>query len=349
MPIAFDPVQQLQRTGLLVSNGVVWFGFGSHAGIEPYHGWLFAYDANTLAQLGSFVTTPSGRQGGIWMGGEGPSTVDDGDIYVSSGNGTWNGVDNWADSLLKMRLDGATLRIADFFTPYNQADLDRLDLDLGSTGVLLIPDAHVLGGTARHLAVIAGKQGKLYLVDRDALGGFHADGDHVLQTVGITAYNIDGSAVWFDDGVTPRVYIWGTNAALDALRLTDAPDGSFLVEDSTSTVPSTKGLPGGMLAVSANGTSGGIVWANHPWAPTDGGPANAIQQIVPGVLRAFDATDVSVELWNNRADPNAPAESVGDFAKFCPPTVANGKVYFPEWSQTPDEAPGRVVVFGLLP
>lgn len=348
-PIAFDPVQQMQRTGLLLANGVLWFGLASHGGLEPYHGWLFTYDARTLAKLGSFLTTPTGRQGGIWMGGEGPSTDGEGDVFVSTGNGTWDGVDNWADSVLRMRLGASGPSIVDSFTPFNQKELEHDDLDLGSTGVLLVPGVHTLGGVDRRLAVIAGKQGQMYLLDRDDLGGFHAEADHVLQRVGITAYNVDGSAVWFDDGVHPRLYIWGSNVPLDSFVLHDAPDGRFLVEDAVSTVPSTRGLPGGMLAISANGTAGGIVWANHPWSPVDGGDGNAITKVVPGVLRAFDATDVGVELWNNRANRSAPRDSVGDFAKFCPPVVANGKVYFAAWSQTPGEPPGRVIVYGVRP
>src|SRR6185312_1915856 len=348
-PIVFDPVQQLQRTALLLSDGVLYFAFASHGGLEPYHGWMFAYDPKTLAQLASFITTTAGRQGGIWMGGEGPSSTGDGDFFFTSGNGTWNGRDNWADSLLRMRLVDGRLTFVDFFTPYNQADLDELDLDLGSTGVLLVPGTHTLAGVDRRLAVIAGKQGNLYLLDRDALGGFHPEGDHVLQTVPITAWNIDGSAVYFDDGIQPRVYIWGASANLDAFALSDSPSGRYLTLDSASRAPFVPGLPGGMLAVSANGTSGGIVWANHPWSPAAGGEANAITQVVPGVLRAFDATDVRVELWNNRADRTAPADSVGDFAKFCPPTIANGKVYYAAWSQKPGEPPGRVIVFGIKP
>lgn len=354
-PIVFDPVQELQRTALLLSNGVLYFAFASHGGIEPYHGWMFAYDATTLAQLDRFVTTPSGRQGGIWMGGEGPSSGE-GDLFFTTGNGTWNGRDDWADSLLRMRLADGRLRIVDFFTPYNQAELERRDLDLGSTGVLLVPGTHTLAGAERRLAVIAGKQGNLYLLDRDALGGFHAEGDHVLQTVPITNWNIDGSAVYFDDGLQPRIYVWGASsdrkgvsADLDAFALTDSPTGMYLTLDSASRVPFVRGLPGGMLAVSANGTSDGIVWANHPWSPVAGGEANAITHVVPGVLRAFDATNVGEELWNNRADATAPADSVGDFAKFCPPTIANGKVYFAAWSQKPGEPPGRVIVFGVKP
>jgi hypothetical protein len=346
-PIPFVPTKQHARAALLLSNGVLYTGYASIGGIDPYHGWLFAFDAATLTELGVFVTTPGGRQGGIWMGGEGPSTVDDGNIFVSTGNGEWNGVDRWADSLLKLQLTNTgRFAIVDSFTPHNQADLDRLDLDLGSTGVLLIPGMHTIGGMSKNLAVIAGKQGKMYLLDRDNLGGFNPAGDEVLQTLNITSWNIDGSAVWFDDGLDGRVYIWGANATLSSFILADSSTGNFLTNDTNALVPLIKGLPGGMLSISANGTTGGILWANHPWSP-DGSDANAITMVVPGVLRAFDASDVTNELWNNRDDPRMTADSVGDFAKFCPPTIANGKVYFAAWHKGAD-APGSVIVYGLV-
>ena len=169
------------------------------------------------------------------------------------------------------------------------------------------------------------------------------------ERLGVTTSFIYGAAVYFDDGTVPRLYIWPSEANLDLLELTDSTSGGYLNLASASVVPRTTGLPGGILSVSANGLGGGVVWANHPWSPVDGGDANAFSKIVPGVLRAFDARDVSVELWNNRGALDATADSVGSFAKFCPPTVVNGKVYFAAWRPENPDASGAVLVFGARP
>ena len=347
-PPAFVPRQALQRAALLLADGVLYVAFASHQGLEPYHGWLFAYDAQTLTRRASFTTTPSALDGSIWMAGQGPSVDQAGYLYVTTGNGSYDGRDNFADSLLKLALEGDHFVIVDSFTPFNQAELQARDLDLGSMGPLLIPGSHVLAGQPRHLVLIGSKQGRLYLVDRDRLGGFHADGDQVLARLTVSSSFIYGGATYFDDGTTVRLYVWPSEADLDLFELSDSSSGDFLRLTGTSTVPSTTGLPGGFLSLSANGLDGGIVWANHPWSPLPGGDASAIVRIVPGVLRAFDARDPTVELWNNRADPNAPAQAFGHFAKFCPPTIANGKVYFAAWHPDDASAPGAVIVYGKL-
>ena len=347
-PIPFTTSDHLQRSGLLLANGVIYIAFASHADHEPYHGWVLAYDAATLTPRASFVDTPTGDEGGIWMSGQAPAVDENGHIYLSTGNGTFDGGANFGDSVLALALDGNALTIADWFTPHNQAELQALDLDLGSMGLILIPGSHTLGGVDRHLLAAGDKQGLLYLLDRDRLGGYHPNGDQVLQTLTLSAKYIDGGPVWFDDGTRPKLYVYPSEADLQALALADSPDGSYLTPASTGTVPRTKGLPGGFLALSANGISDGIVWANHPWSADPDGDANAITKVVPGVLRAFDAEDVSVELWNNRADPSAPADAVGNFAKFCPPIIANGKVYLAAWQDDP-EAPAKVIVYGKLP
>jgi hypothetical protein len=207
----------------------------------------------------------------------------------------------------------------------------------------------MIGGTARRLLLVGGKQGLIYLLDRDDLGGYHPDGDRILEKLSISSYFIFGGATYFDDGMAVGLNVWAANANLDQFILTDSANGDYLALVAQSTVPTTKGIPGGFLSLSANGIDGGLLWANHPWSPVDGADASAFAHPVPGVLRAFDVRDVSVELWNNRADPNAPAESVGYFAKFCAPTIANGKVYYPVWHPDDDTAPAAVVGYGKLP
>ena len=350
-PVPFVASDHLQRAALLLAGGALYIAFASHADHDPYHGWVLVQDAATLAPIAAFVDTPTGEEGGIWMSGQGPAVDEEGRVFLSTGNGTFDGDRggaNFGDSVLALSLGTDTLAVADSFTPFNQADLQARDLDLGSMGPLVVPGHHQLRGHDRRLLVIGGKEGKLYLLDRDDLGGFSAGGDRVLQTLTLSRNYIMGGPVWFDDGAQERLYVWAADAPLTALTLADASDGRFLRTTASDTVPATTGLPGGLLSLSADGTNGGIVWANHPWSPDDNGDGNAIEKVVPGVLRAFDASDVSVELWNNRADDSAPAESRGDFAKFCPPTVANGKVYFAAWHKGAD-APGSVIVYGLVP
>jgi hypothetical protein len=328
---------------------MLYIAFASHAGLEPYHGWLFAYDTATLTQRAALDITPSALDGSIWMSGAGPAVDEDGFIYVTTGNGSFDGRDNFADSLLKLSFDGDHFALVDSFTPYNQAVLQAKDLDLGSMGPLLVPGRHSIGGQPRRLVLIGGKQGRIYLVDRDALGGYHTDSDNVLEALAVTKSFNYGSGVYFDDGSTARLYVWPSEADLNAFAISDSNSGNYLAPAGKGTVPRTKGFPGGFLSVSANGTEGGIVWANHPWSPVDGGDASAIVHIVPGVLYAFDARDPSVELWSNRLDPNAPIYTYGHFAKFCPPTIANGKVYFPVWHADDPTSLGGVLVYGKLP
>src|SRR6185503_2413327 len=183
---AFVPRQALQRSALLLTNGMLYIAFASHQGLEPYHGWLFAYDTATLSQRGAFTTTPSALDGSIWMSGSGPAVDENGFIYVTSGNGSFDGRDNWADSLLKVSYDGDHVAIVDSFAPYNQAELQAKGLDLGSMSPHLTPGRHSIARQLRRLVLIGGKEGRLYLVDRDQLGGFHADGDYVPERLSVT-------------------------------------------------------------------------------------------------------------------------------------------------------------------
>jgi outer membrane protein assembly factor BamB len=347
--VPFVARDHLQRAALLLAGDVVYTAFASHADRDPYHGWLFANDAGTLATRAVFVDTPSGDEGGIWMAGQGPAADELGTVYLSTGNGTFDGVANLGDSVLALTLGGSGFAVVDSFTPGNQAALQAADLDLGSMGPLLVPGKQMLGGRQRHLVVAGGKEGVLYLLDRDRLGSYDAAGDHVLQKLSVTRQEILGSPVWLDDGTRRRLFLWPEETNLTALTLADDPAGNYLKPSDASTVASTLGTPGGFLSLSANGRDGAVIWANHPWSPDGNGAASAVEHIVPGVLRAFDANDLSVELWDNRADPAAPAESVGDFAKFCPPTIANGRVYFAAWRRDDVAAPGVVLVFGRLP
>jgi hypothetical protein len=261
-----------------------------------------------------------------------------GNLYVSVGNGTvGNNGDptdpvNRGESFIKLTPSGGTLNVASWFTPFDFQYLDDQDFDLGSAGILLIPNTT--------LALSGGKQGILYLVNRDNMGGWSegAADTNVLQSFQVASgtHEIMGSPVWWDGPSASYAYVWVSDA--DCLRQYKFnPKTSRL---SLPAVAASKGLtapgePGGILSVSANGKKSGtgIIWVSHEV----GGDAN--QSVVLGILRAFNAQNVSTELWNS--EQNSPRDSVGLFAKFVPPTVANGKVYLATFSN-------RLNVYGLL-
>jgi hypothetical protein len=337
--LTFDPQKQNQRSALSLIDGVLYFAWASHCDWGPYHGWVAGYDATTLQQVVLYNDTPNGSNGGIWMSGQGIAADTNGNLFLSVGNGTvgYNGnprdVINRGESFLKLTRAGTNLTVASWFTPNNYSSLDGTDSDLGSAGILLIPNTT--------LALSGGKQGVLYLVNRDNMGGlsFTTSDTNVIQSFRVAsgAHQILGSPVWWDGPDGSYGYIWVS--ASDFLRQYkfDPASGKFLLPNyAQSTTAAPGGTPGGILSISANGTNAGsgIVWASHQL----GGSAN--QAVRPGILRAFNAQNVTNELWNSELV--SARDSVGNFAKFCPPTVANGKVYLATFS-------GRLDVYGLLP
>jgi hypothetical protein len=338
--ITFDPLLQNQRSSLALVNGVVYIAWTSHCDTEPYHGWLLGYSATNLQQLYVYCSTPDGSEGGIWMAGEGPSADASGNIYISVANGTTGSaldptdLTNRGESFLKLTPTGTNLAITSWFTPYNWSTLNAMDWDLGSAGMLLIP------GTS--LAFSGGKQGVLYLVNRDNMGGLssatNAD-TNIVQTWSLADGNekLYGSPVWWDGPTNSYVYFWPGYDYLYQYQF-DRTNQVFLsspaAQGSTLLVYDSGGHPGGMLSISANGTNAGtgILWASHPTADAQ----NAVQ---PGVLRAYNAQNVTNELWNST---KLSRDSVGNFGKFVPPTIANGKVYLATFSS-------RINVYGLLP
>ena len=327
--VSFDPVKHLQRTGLLLVNGVVYLGFGSHADDPPFHGWIIGYNAKTLNRVCVFNVTPNGTEGSVWQAGMGMAADDAGNIYAMSGNGTFDadsGGRDYGNSLLKLRPTPGTLAVADYFTPYNQALLNVHDTDLGASGPLLVPGTTLIMG--------GGKNGWLYLTHRDGLGHFQAGTDsQIAQTFQMTPGNIHGAPVYWNGPNGPQVYIWPEFDHLKAMKFA----GGKLVETpaSQSAVAVPDGMPGGFLSVSADGDKAGtgIVWSCTPY------DANANWETVPGIVRAYDASDLGHLLWESKQ--NAGRDDVGMFAKFCPPTVINGRVYVSTFS-------GQLQVYGLL-
>lgn len=317
--ITFDPHQHLQRTALLLTNGKIYFGFASYSDIDPYHGWIFGYDAATLQRTAIQNLAPGGRAG-VWQSGGGLSADGSGFIYLCTGNGTWDGVSNFGESCVKLD-PSQGLAVVDYFTPYNYDPLNAADSDLGAGRALLIPGTNYL--------VTGGKQSLAYVLNRNNLGHISAGDTNVVQRLFSDGRIFSGMAYW-NNPASPSLYIWSSSDSLKAYRLTG---GSFDNSPaSTSTVQSPYGVG---LSVSANGgTAGsGIVWATTPASIPS-------VSAVPGTVHAFNAADVSVELWNS--DQNSGRDSLGNFAKFAAPTVANGKVYVPTFSN-------QLVVYGVLP
>src|SRR5437879_8359632 len=305
--VFFDALRQNQRSGLLLLNGVVYIGWASHSDTSPYHGWVLGYDAQTLAPVGGavFNTTPNGGQGGIWMSGGGLAADSNGSVYLSTGNGTFDVTGSQApaygDSVLKLAT-GLDLTVADSFTPWNQEDLKNKDQDLGSGGVLLLPDQP---GARPHLLVTAGKDGTIYLIDRDDLGGYQRCGtgcDDVVQE--LTIGQCFCTPAYFNN----QVYFQGANDVLKAFSLSNGR----LVSPPASQSSVPFNYFGATPSISANGSSSGIVWALQAAAQ---GPA---------ILRAYDALDLSRELYSS---DQMPADQLDGAVKFAVPTVANGQVY----------------------
>ena len=331
--ITFDSKQQLQRTALVLSKGIIYIIFAGYADTDPYHGWVLGYSADSLAQKYVFNTTPNGAEGGIWMSGQGPSFDENGDMYLETGNGDFDantGGTDYGDSFIKFHPTTDSLNVSDYFTPYNQAYLSSVDADLGVDAPIIIPNSNmVVGGS---------KEGKIYVVNRNNLGKYNTSAcqcdSQILES--FPAFNglLHGSVAYWDSNNGGYLYGWSANDHLKAFKRNGNHFGTTPSSESTFSAPN--GLPGGMLSITSNDTGNGtgIVWANIPLV----GDANS--NVVPGVLRAFDATDVSKELWNSQE--YSFRDAFGNFAKFNAPTIVNGRVYQPTFSK-------QVTVYGLNP
>ena len=332
--LQFDNLTQNTRPGLLLSNGTIFIGYASHCDNGPYHGWLFAYSESSLARLAYFNTTPYGGLGGFWSSGAGLAADSSGNMFLVTGNGSYdtsNPAIDYGDSILKMSYAGGAFTVEDYFTPYNQSSLSGGDTDLGSGGVLLLPDQP---GNYPHELVEAGKQGTIYLVSRDTLttsplhycNGCSSDPEIVQES---SAGKIGGMwsmpAYWNN-----TVYFAGSGGPLTAIPLSN---GTLNYSSITTSSP-TFGFPGATPSISSNGTSNGIVWLIDSSQYGSPGPGPG-----PAVLHAFNAANVSSELYNS-TQAGAGRDTAGNAVKFAVPTVTNGKVYV--------GATQEVDVYGLL-
>jgi len=256
--LLFEPTLQLQRPGLALDAGKVYIGFGSTCDFGNYHGWLLAYDVSTLAQTAAMVTTPNGSRGGIWQSGAAPGIDADGNVYVITGDGTFNatsGGSDYGDTFLKLSVPrGARWKVVDYFTPFDQERMDDLNDDLGSSGVVLLPDQP---GPHPHLLVGAAKNGTLYLVDRDNMGYLrHENDSQIVQSIRQAQPKIDSTAAYWESTLSRWVYINGVGGPLQQYSLSDGKLSSRAVFQSEEKF----GYPGSTPAISSNGKTNGIVW-----------------------------------------------------------------------------------------
>lgn len=345
--VSFDPRRNNQRMGLLLVNGTVYISFASHCDFNPYHGWIIGYDASTLQQKAVYCNTPKGEGGGIWQSGMGIVADNSGNLYVVSGNGTvglpttYTGYGNGtaettpspdptdlsgrAMSAVKLSPFGNSLQVASYFTPYNYVYLNGNDEDYGVIGSFMIPNSSYY--------FTAAKDGNIYLLDANNMGGFSSSTNNVHQLVPISPYaSFHCQPAYYIGSNSEYAYVWSEYDQLRALPFTRST-GRFGTSISNSTVPGPPGSIGAMISVSSNGATAGtgIVWAAYASS------GDAGHQSSQGILRAFDATNINRELWNSTMTSG---DAFGDFAKFSAPTIANGHVYLATFS-------GQVVAYGL--
>ena len=330
--IAFDAQRQNQRQGLTLLNGTVYVTFSSHCDWGPYHGWILGYDAATLGQRVVYNATPNGYAAGMWESGTGMAADAAGNLYVVTGNGTVgdNGdptsLTNRGESALKLTQSGSTLRVASYFTPYNYQFLNDNDIDYGGMGAFLIPNSGFY--------LTGGKDGNLYLLNKDAMGGYLPSSNQVQQIVALGGNaNMHCQPAYYKGSSQEFIYVWSENDPLRAIQFDRASNLLSAQSQVVSSAAGPTGQSGAVLSVSSNGSQEGtgILWASYASS------GDAEHSVSPGILRAFDANDISKELWNNQQKPR---DAGGYYAKFAAPTIANGHVYLPTFSN-------RVVVYGL--
>jgi hypothetical protein len=325
--VVFAPGQYAERAGLLLLNGVVYTGWTSHCDARPYTGWVMGFDQSTLSQVSVLNLTPNGNEGSVWMSGAGLAADTSGNIFLLDANGTFdstldaNGFPSQGDfgnAFLRISTANQKLAVADYFEMFNQGAENGSDEDLGSGGALLLPDFTDSSGQTRHLAVGAGKDSNIYVVDRDAMGKFSPSKNNIYQEI---QGGISGSVFSMPAYFNNTVYYGAVGDNIKAFAISNAQ----FAGTSASQTGNTFGYPGATPSVSANGTSNAILWAAE-----NAGSA---------VLHAYDATNLSQELYNSN-QASGGRDQFGAGNKFITPMITNGKVYV--------GTTNGVGVFGLL-
>lgn len=324
--VVFDPGQYKERPGLLLLNGVIYTFWSSHCDITPYTGWIIGYNETSLAQTSVLNVIPNGSEGSIWASGAGPAADSSGNIYFLDANGTFdttldaNGFPvnhDYGNAFIKLSAAGGMLVVSDYFNMAGTVAESNADEDLGSGGALLLPDVKDTSGTVRHLAVGAGKDQTIYVVNRDNMGKFNPNGDQIWQEIpnGLGGGEY-GMPVYFNG----TVYYGAVGDVIRAFPVSNALLATTPVSQTTNSFV----FPGTTPSISANGPTNGIVWA--------------VENSSPAVLYAYDATNLAHELYDsNQAGTR---DQFGPGNKFITPTIANGKVFI--------GTTNGVTVFGLL-
>jgi hypothetical protein len=325
--ITFAPKQYKERAALLLLNGVIYTSWASHCDIDPYSGWLMGYSQSSLQQTSVLNITPNGTRAAIWMAGAGLAADPTGNIYFLAGNGTFDDTLNssgfpengdYGNGFIKLSTTGNQLAVADYFNMFNTDSESGADTDLGSGGAMVLPDLQDTAQNTWHLAVGAGKDTNMYIVNRDMMGKFNVQNDSAIyqQLSGVLPGGVWAMPAYFNG----TIYYGSVGAALQAFPITNAK-----VASASSSSSASFGYPGSTPSVSANGTSNGIVWA--------------VQNRGTAVLHAYDAGNLASELYNSSQAAAGRDSFAGN--KFITPMIANGKVFV--------GTPTGVIVFGQLP
>jgi hypothetical protein len=311
--VVFDPAQYKERCGLLLLGGVIYTAWASHCDIQPYTGWIMGYDEHTLAQTSVLNITPNGSEAAIWMAGAGLAADTSSNIYFLAGNGTFdttlvNGFPNRGDygnAFMKLSTVRNQLAVADYFDISNTVSESDGDVDLGSGGALVLPDMVDGLGDTRQLAVGAGKDGNLYLVDRSNLGKFSPNNNNGIyqEMAGVLPGGVWAMPAYFNG----MLYYGSVGNNLQAFPFQSARLGS-----RSSKTAASFAYPGTTPGISANGTSNGIVWAT--------------ENTTPAVLHAYAATNLATELYNSTQAAGG-RDNFGTGNKFITPTIASARVY----------------------
>jgi len=324
----FDPKQYKERSGLLLLDGVVYLAWASHCDIAPYTGWIMGYSSATLASKSVIDVTPNGAEGAIWGAGGGLAADSSGFIYFLDANGTFDTTLNaqgfpssgdYGNAFIKLSAAGGGLAVADYFTMDNTSSESNRDTDLGSGAALVLPNQTDANGQVRHLAIGAGKDGNIYLVNRDNMGKFNSSNDSAIyqQLTGALPGGIWSMPAYYNGWV----YFGAVGGPIRAFQFHKA----LLSATPTSVTGTTFPFPGATPSISANGSTNGILWA--------------VENNSTAVLHAYAANNLAQELYNTSQASDG-RDDFGAGNKFMVPTIANGKVYV--------GTPNGVAAFGLL-
>jgi uncharacterized protein (TIGR03437 family) len=314
--VTFDAGIELQRPGLALANGLLYLCFGSRGDMDSWHGWLMSYNASTLKQTAFVNMSPDGYGASIWHSGLAPAVDSSGNIYVATGNGDYDGSVNFGESVLKF--SGTDLTLLDWYTPNTWAALNVTDSDLGSSGVILIPSTKQM--------VTAGKSGDMFLIKSDSMGHLGPKNTATVQNIQSSSNGTHDLALW-NSPSGPIVYTQASGGALSAFQISNGQLNATAVSEFTPPNPTL--FAGLAISGDSSDPANAIVWYTVAYF-------NASQQ--PGTLHALDAANLSNELWNSDM---VATDALGRFAKFVSPTVANGKVYVPTFSN-------ELAIYGLL-